>query len=236
MKKSHFSKSECLVGATILFALTTVATPNILSALANARKAKALSNAKMIGIALTEFDSEFGHFPSEDSRKKLVTAGKKLPKGDAANHFLGQLLAAEMLDSERFFYVEELPGTKKGNDIFDTPKTILEQGENGFGYVMLSGGKPLSQNFGYSSVPVAVAPLLKGGKSPTFQKKLFRGEAVVLQLDSAVRTWQINEKGKLFEKGRVKDLFNTGEDTIWGENTPDVKEPWLLNEKKVEQE
>ena len=233
MQKSRISKPEYLIGATILFALTTVATPNIFTALANARKAKAINHAKQIGIAMIEFDHEFGHFPSEDSRKKLVAAGKKLPKGDTANHFLGQLLAANILDSEKFFYVDKIPGTKKGDDVFNTPETILGRGENGFGYVMLADGKPLSQEFRFSTLPVVVAPLLKGGKNPTFQRKLFNGEGVYLKLDSSVGTCEISKKGELLFRPTGKDLFSTEGETIWGKDTPDVKEPWPLEEKKM---
>ena len=235
MNKFRFTKSEGLVGTIVLIALTSVATPNIFSALANARKARTINNAKQLGIALTEFDSQYGEFPSDVSGELFADEGIKLPKGDTANHFLAQLLASNILDSEQVFFVDGLKRTKKADDNFETPETMLARGENGFGYVMLDDGTALNQTHGSSEIPVLVAPLSKGGKLPTFQGKPFHGEGVVLRLDSSVGTNKINKKGELLSKKTGKNIFLNGQDTMWGTaDTPFVKEPWLLEEEKKE--
>ena len=233
MKKSRISKSERLVGATILFALTAVATPNIFSAFANARKAKAINNAKQIGICLTEFDNQYGEFPSTETANIIIEEGNKLPKGDTSNHFMAQLLTSKILDTEQVFHVEGMARTKKADNVFNTPETSLARGENGFGYVMLSDGTGLTQAYGSAAIPVAVAPVLKGGKLPTFQGKPFHGEGIALRLDCSVGTYKINKKGELLFQKAQRNIFLNGEDTLWGSvDTPDVKAPWLLPEEK----
>ncbi|MDA7882467.1 hypothetical protein N9A94_09210 [Akkermansiaceae bacterium] len=229
MIKSRISKPECLVGTVILIALTSVATPNIFSAFAKARKARTISNAKIIGISFLEFENQYGSLPSSKTKKLLAEEGIDQPTGDTANHYLGQLLASKILDAEQVFHVEGLARTKKCDGIFNTADTTLARGENGFGYVMKAGGEVFG-TADRAQIPVVVAPLLKGGKLPTFHGRLFHGEGV----DCSVGAYIIDKEGILLSKDTEKNLFLTGEGTIWGEQAPEVKAPWLLEEQKKE--
>jgi len=234
MFKSSLSKAECLIGSIVLLAMTTVAMPNIFSAFANKRKAKAINNAKMLGICLTEFDNQYGEFPSDLTAEVIIEEGEKLPKGKTANHYLAQLLATKIIDTEKIFYVDGLAGIKKADEIFNTPEATLARGENGFGYVMLSDGTALSQSYGSSLIPVLVTPVLKGGKMPTLQKKPFHGKGIVLRLDSSVGAYKIGKNNELLSPKFNQNVFLNGEGTIWGVDAPLLREPWLLEEKKVE--
>ena len=127
MIKSRITKAECLVGSVVLLALTTAATPNIFSAMANARKARTINNAKMLGIALVEFESQYGGLPCEDTKEMLIDEGAKFPKGTSSNHYFSQLIVSRILDTERIFFVEKMARTKKADDVFNTPETVLSQ-------------------------------------------------------------------------------------------------------------
>lgn len=228
MKRNWRPSASILFGSALLLIFGALAIPKLRIMKTEANQSKAISNLSSLGIAMTEFDSQYGGFPSIESRELLIEEGIELPEGDTANAYLAQLLASKTLDSEKVFYIPGLKGTKEGDDIFDSPETTLARGENSFGYAILSDGRSLSQSYGSSAIPVLVAPVLKGGVSPVFDQNLFRGQAIYLKLDSSVGTREINKKGELVSKQTDQDIFKNGDNTIWGDDTPIVKAPWFL--------
>lgn len=133
--RKGFTLVELLVVIAIIAVLAGLATPAILKAKKSADKAKTISNAKQIGIAMTEFDNQYGEFPSDVTRDLLEDEGEEVPIGDSANDYLAQLLISKFLDSEKSFYTKGVKGAREGDDVFNTRDRILEKGENGFAYI-----------------------------------------------------------------------------------------------------
>ena len=214
--RKGFTLVELLVVIAIIAVLAGLATPAILKAKKSADKAKTISNAKQIGIAMTEFDNQYGEFPSDETRDLLEEEGEEVPIGDSANDYLAQLLISKVLDSEKVFYAKGVRGVREGDDVFNTRDKTLEKSENGFGYIMLNDGTGLSQSYGQSSIPVVCAPLKSGGIDPVFDEGAYNNEYVYLKLDSSVGTGKIKD-GKALLKGQGKTTLTTnGEGTMWG--------------------
>ncbi|MDB4429566.1 type II secretion system GspH family protein [bacterium] len=232
MMRKGFTLVELLVVIAIIAVLAGLATPAILKAKKNADKVQTINNAKQIGIAMTDFDSKFdGTYPSEETRIELEEQGHEVPSGDDANSYLAQLIVNDSTDSEEIFYAKGVKGTKKGDGVTDTRDDILKRGENGFGYVMLSGSEALSSSRCKSATPLIVAPLKSGGQNPVFDDNPYSGSYVYLRADSSVATGDIHkESGKALVKGRgLSGLFDNGPKSVWGDEEPDVKAPMGLD-------
>ncbi|MDA7882233.1 type II secretion system GspH family protein [Akkermansiaceae bacterium] len=224
--RKGFTLVELLVVIAIIAVLAGLATPAILKAKKSADKAKTINNAKQIGIAMTEFDSQYGEFPSDETRQLLEDEGSEVPIGNTANDYLAQLLISKILDSEKVFYAKGVRGVREGDDVFNTRDKALEKSENGFGYIMLNDGTALSQSYGSSAIPVICAPLKSGGIDPVFDAGAYNNEYVYLKLDSSVGTGKVNEAGKALLKGQGKTtIMTTGEDTIWGSTDQPIVRP-----------
>lgn len=228
MAKSQRSLFPILFIGVLLLIVALLAIPKFRKMEEETNRANAFTNAKQLAIALTEFDSLYGGFPSEETKQLLIDEGEKIQNGDTANTYLSQLLISQALDSEKVFYVPRLPGTKEGDDVFDSPSTALAQGENGWGYVRVKEAK-LTKGPRSRSEPVLVAPLVTGGPKPKFDPHVYKGSGIVLHLDSTVTIYRIDSQGDLIHPKTSTNIFLNGEDTIWGSSdTPDVKAPWFL--------
>lgn len=224
--RKGFTLVELLVVIAIIAVLAGLATPAILKAKKNADKAKTISNARQIGIALSEFDNSFGSYPSDDTRQTLEDEGVDVPDGDTSNAYLAQLIVSKAIDGEKIFYAKGVRGVVEGDDITNSRDKVLEKGECGFGYVMLADNEALSASYSTSATPLVVAPLKEGGTDPVFDIKAYNNECVYLRGDSSVATNRLTEEGKATLKGqRGKNLFSVGDDTIWEDDQPEVKSP-----------
>jgi prepilin-type N-terminal cleavage/methylation domain-containing protein len=223
-----FTLVELLVVIAIIAALAGIAVPVILKQKKKADLSVATSNLKQIGIGLMEFESRYGSFPSQQIYRNNTNQFKNATGGDTANDLLGLLLAGGIVDSEEIFYAKGgSRSNKKPDNVFNTPGKLLEPGECGFGYVMLQGDVPLSTSMNNSGCPVVVAPLKpgSGGANPEFNDKPYGGMGVYLRIDQAVKTNAIDDTGKINLPGQNKSLFDTGPDTVWDNDNPDVKPP-----------
>lgn len=223
--RKGFTLVELLVVIAIIAVLAGLATPAILKAQKAAAKAQATNNAKEIGTALFGFVEQYGGYPSESTKQQLIDEGAEVvPEGNDANSYLGQLLAAGSVDSEKIFYVKGVKGSREGDSIFSSPEKLLAEGENGFGYVMLEGDEPLSSPS--SIVPLVVAPLKSGGSDPVFDDGPFAGVYIYLTPDGSVSGGKISPDGKPIAPGRgAGGLFGEGKDSIFEDDVPDVKAP-----------
>ncbi len=222
--RSGFTLVELLVVIAIIAVLAGLATPAILKARKNADKVSTINNAKQVGIALGSFDAEFGSYPSDDTREDVEASGNECPAGDDANAMLGQLIATKMLEAEEVFFAKGVRGTKKGDDDVSSPEEILAKGENGFGYVMLADGEALSSSTAKSTTPILVAPISEGGTDPTFDPNPYNEQMVYARADGSVKEARIKTDGTAgLKKGRT--LFSIGENTMWGDDQPEVLEP-----------
>jgi len=225
---SGFTRIELLVLLAVIATLGALAYPDIQKAKRNADKAKAICCSRNIGMALGEFDNDYGRYPDASTQIKLTKSGFRCPTGDTANDYLAQLIAAKYLDAEEVFFAKGVRGTRVGDNDVSTPDRILAQGENSFGYVMLSDGSSLSSSIAKSTTPVLVAPLVRGGFNPTFDPLPYNGRMIYFKADGSVAEALIKGKAGLLKKGRT--LFETGPETQWGTFQPDVKEPNRLSE------
>lgn len=179
--------------------------------------AEATNNAKQIGLFLFEFESEYGEFPSDASRKAVEEAtGVKMPAEDnTSNSLLRQLFVAGLAKDETIFFAK-VPGTEKCDNVIEGEKA-LEKGENGFAYIagLSAGGNPAR--------PLLLCPLVPG--KTTFDPKPFGGKALVLRVDMSVQMLNIEDDGTVMDKG--VDLLSS-EHPFWGGKVPDVRHADLL--------
>jgi len=220
-----FTLVELLVVIAIIAALAGIGVPVILRQQKKAALSEAISNAKEIGLAMMNFDSDYGSFPSDSTAKTVKeNTNTDLTLGtSSSNDYFRQLLAASYCDAEKIFYVKT-PYTKKPDNVIQGSKA-LENGEVGFGYIMASMTEAQSSS-GNSGRPLLVTPLLNAGTDGTCDLDQFDKKAVVLRLDHSATAETVRPADKQVNLGGGKTLLQTGTDTVWGTDvTPVIKPP-----------
>lgn len=191
------------IGIFVMIAmLAGLTAPMVIRQRKKADQTVAVSNARQIGLALMEFESEYGRYP-DDSTARLVADDTKTPKitGSSSNARFQQLFSASLTQSENMFYAKT-SGTRKpdGNISGDQ---ALAPGECGFAYIeniRTDDGVPR---------PLAMTPFVKGRTE--FDPTPFDNTAVILWSDNSVRSQPID---------RI-----TGEVIIDGQNLLDPTHP-----------
>ena len=177
---------------------------------------EAVSNLRQIGLALFEFETEYGAYPSDETKAevKRETKSDLDLSGSSSNALFRQLIAANSVNWEEIFYAKGDGIRKPDGDI--SPGHALESGEVGFGYIagLKAEGNPARV--------IAFCPIIPG--TDRFDPKPFNGKAVVLRIDNSVTSLNINKEGDAMV-GPGKLLFETGSDTIWGEQKLDIRYP-----------
>ncbi|BDS07479.1 hypothetical protein NT6N_25190 [Oceaniferula spumae] len=217
LTKKHMSKGftlvELLVVIAIIAALAAMATPVIMKQKKKADMTTATNNAKQIFLLMVEIDDDLGGFPSDDTAAS--DADLNGYTGSNSNDYLGQFLAGGYVQSEEIFYAKAGSASdakKKPDNVYNTKSKTLEAGECGFSYV-----KDQSSS-GNSGIPLLMAPM---DDTSTFKEDPYGGKCVVLRIDGSVQTLRLSNerKGKL-PSGQT--LFDTGDDSVWGDQTPEV--------------
>ena len=177
-----------------------------------------VSNLRQIGLALFEFETEYGTYPSEATAKQVTANhpghGFDL-SGDSSNALFRHLLAAGYTQSETMFYAR-VPGVRKPDgDI--SPGKALENGEVAFAYISVisTAGNPAR--------PVALCPIIPG--TTRFDTDAFEGNAYVLRADNTAATYKIKDDGHIYEKGI--NLLSPN-NPIWGGKPFKIHYPELL--------
>ena len=172
-------------------------------------------NAKKIGIALVDFDAEYGAFPD----KATAAVIKRQTKSDwtlgvnSSNELFQQLFAANIAVSEEIFFLNT-PWSRKPDDVFATEAQALASGECGFAYI--SGLSSINDE----RTPLCVAPLEPG--KLTFDRDALDGNAVVLMINTSVIELPIDKSGHAILNGM--DLFDPRQ-PFWHGKAPNVKWP-----------
>lgn len=183
-----------------------------------AYQTEAVNNLRQIGLAIFEFETEYGDYPN-DKTATLVT--KKHPghghnlSGNSSNALFRQLFAARLTQSEQMFYAK-VSGTRKPDGVI-SPGEALEKGEVAFGYIsgLSSEGNPAR--------PIAFCPIIPG--TDRFDPKPFKGKACVIRGDGSVISLNIGKNGHAFVGG-INLL--SAENPIWGdEDKIDIRYPDL---------
>jgi hypothetical protein len=212
--KKPFPWLSALVILLAIGAMVGLTAPMVIRCPTNTDKTQATNNLRQIGFALFEFENEYGTFPSD---KTAALVKMKHPSdidltGTSSNALFRQLFAAELTHSETMFFAK-IPGAKRPDDDIP-PGNMLEKGEVSFGYVtgLSTEGNPAR--------PILFAPIIPGTRK--FDPKPFDGKAVILRIDHSAVSLNINKDG--YAVYGSKTLFDTGEDTVWGDNeTPDIR-------------
>lgn len=223
-KLRGFTLVELLVVIVIIAALAGLSAPMILRQRKAADRTQAINNAKQIGLALLEFDQEFGSFPDEETALTVAdSTGTDLTlSGQTANDYFRQLIAFG-IQSEDIFYCKAAY-TRKPDKVITVGKA-LEPGEVGFGYITLANG--VAQNTsGNPGRPVLAAPLLDAQENWEFDGDPFGDKAVILRLDNSVEAPLIRGQDRKVSVGSGNTLSDTGRDTVWGTTeNPEIKAP-----------
>lgn len=160
-----------------------------------ADKSEAVNNARQLGIALTEFQTEYGEFPGPDTSAEVRRkSGSDLDmESVSSNDFFRQLFASGIARSETIFYAKT-NGIRKSDGVF-TGGEALRKGECGFTYFL---GTKLADN---PNRPLVVAPMIPG--TDRFEnRKGFDGKAVILKIDNSVTSYPIDKDGHVLIDGR----------------------------------
>ncbi|MDB4544358.1 hypothetical protein N9Z83_00270 [Akkermansiaceae bacterium] len=188
----------------------------------SAAKAFAISSMKHIGIAMTEFESQFGHRPLSHTRIEFETPYPQQDREDS-NALLGQLIASGMCDSEKIFTLRSgAYSSSLADDVLSPASEILKPGECHFTYI--SSKKGNGEYTGSSGLPVIVSHMIPG--TSQFDPDIFNHEAAYLKLDSSVATCKVSPDGKALCKGQGQlGLLDHGPDTLWGNQEPQLHHP-----------
>lgn len=230
MKTNHktrrgFTLVELLVVIVIIAALAGLTAPMVIRQRKKADQTEAVSNARQIGLALFEFENEYGSYPDKDTAAAVTLAtGSTLTLGNASsNDYFRQLLAGNFTQSEKIFYAK-IPSAVKPDDNIKADEA-LKQGEVGFGY-MLRGTAGFNAA-GNPSRPLAVTPLFNNATDGTFDPAPFDSKAIVLRMDNSVTSINIKLDKKINLGGTNSDILTKGADTVWGDmtDTPTISAP-----------
>lgn len=207
----------------VITVLVGIATPLIQRTQKAGNRTTALSGCKALAGGLVSFHFEYSHYPCNLTREALKKEGfKNIPTGNDANAYLAQLIATEFIDSETYFYCKAGKGYHKGDDEKDTPHNILAPGENSYAYVMAQNGESLLDT--HSMTPIVIAPIISAGIIPKFDASLYADQYVYGAVDGSGKVGKIGPDGRALSPGR-EHLFQTGHDSLFGQQFPDVKLP-----------
>jgi hypothetical protein len=177
-----------------------------------AKQTAAIMKLRQLGLALFEFETNFGGFPGEETAKGVKEAtGKDINlKTDTADDCFRQLLDAEVLSDDKVLTME----TPAANKPKPGEPVAKERKRCAFAYCygMSAAGNP--------GRPLAFYPLLDG--RTTFDLAPLGGRAVVLFVDNSVLSFPIEKDGRVLIRG--KDMFDPDQ-PYWGGKKPVIKWP-----------
>jgi prepilin-type N-terminal cleavage/methylation domain-containing protein len=234
MKTNHsmrrgFTLVELLVVIVIIAALAGLTAPMVIRQRKKADQTEAVSNARQIGLAMFEFENEYGSFPEAGLGATINgNTGTTLAPTTitTANDAFRQLLAAGIAQGETMFFCKTAYSTAKPDNIFNSDTTALKKGEVGYGYIM--NGITAFSTAGNPGRALLATPLKYAGTftAGEFDKEIYDSKAVVLKIDNSVTSLAINNLNKAVLGGGKTLLDGNSADTIWGAGvTPVIVDP-----------
>ncbi len=212
-----FTLVELLVVIVIIASLAGLTAPMVIRQRKKADQTEAVSNARQIGFAMLEFESDYGSYPDAST---LTEIDENFPSptiqgtaGPDANGYFKQLMQAGITQSEQMFYAKA-KGTRKPDGDISSDTEALAGGEVGFGYI-LDGTDGLS-TAGNPARPFVVTPLVPGSTS-AFDGDPFDKKAVILRVDNSATSVNI--------RVAAGGTSNSGEAIIGGDSLLDPANP-----------
>lgn len=178
-----------------------------------------VSNLRQIGLALFEFENEYGSLPDPSTIARVQgKTGLMLSMGTTtSNDYFRQLLEAGIASNETMFYARLPSSSTKPDDIF-TAGEALKKGECSFTYLL---GARASDNPGR---PLVVAPMIPG--TDRFDPKPFNGKALILKRDNSVTFTTIDKHGHAIFPNGGRNLMDPT-NPIWDGHPPTIAWPEL---------
>lgn len=208
---------SCIVAAILVIVIAGLTAPMVIRSPKRPNQTEAVNNARQIGMALFEFQEDYGQMPDAATIDKVRQSNATDLKlgSKSSNDFLRQLIASRIAQSEPMFYAR-ISGTRKPDGVI-TGASALAKGECGFVYFT---GTTKETN---PSRPLLVTPLIPG--TNRFDPKPFDGKAVMLKGDNSVTSLPIvKATGRVMVNGQnLMDPANP----IWEGKPPVVALPEL---------
>lgn len=181
----------------------------------DASRAEAMHHAKLVHLALIDFDNDYGSFP-DATTIAAVTAETRtsLPLGTSSSNEIFRQLLAHGLKSEKIFWAKSTISPRKPDDVYHGSEA-LKKGECSFAYVagLSTSGDP--------SAPLLMAPVNPSGRGIE-RRKDYGERAVILFVDGSVKLLPIDKHGHATLNGI--NLFDPRQ-PFWKGKAPDVKWP-----------
>jgi len=197
--KRFWSLGTVVLTIIIVLLLAGLLSPLYLRSHMGAARVEAINNAKQVGLALLEFEQEFGKFPDESTVEAvLAETGSDLDLSGHSSNALFRQLIAYGIQSEDIFYCKH-PSVRTPDNII-TPGEALKPGEVGFSYV---AGLDSDSNPG---LPLLAAPMRAG--TTQFYHDPFSGKAVVLRVDLSAKALSIRSSDHRAVFGEGKTVFD----------------------------
>ncbi len=219
--ESGSNKWQSIIGAFKLkykiAALLLLTAPMTIRSRKKSDQTEAVSNARQMGLALFEFQNEYGAYPNADTVAAVRNAtGTTLSLGTkTSNDFFRQLIGGNFTQSEKMFYAPKIPGVRKPDEDIIGVEAV-KKGECGFAYLL---GAKVTDN---PKRPLAAAPMIPG--TDRFDPKAYEGKAVVLGMDNSVTSFNIDKDGHIQIEGK---LFMDPSNPIWDGHPPLIVWPEL---------
>lgn len=215
--RAGFTLVELLVVIVIIAALAGLTAPQVIKMKKKGDLAEATNNAKQLGLAFAQFDSDIGGFPDDSTVESVEamtgeTATRTL-KGNNSNAYFRQLIEAGVVESEQPFFCRTSYIKSKPDDLMKGEEA-LKDGEVGFGYIMQSQGKAISIGSGR---PLCAAPLKENSSDGSMESEPYDNKAIVLFTDNSVRQLNIRKNDSKAMLPSKKHMLEGGsDDSIWG--------------------
>jgi type II secretory pathway pseudopilin PulG len=213
----RFPYVETILVIALLVVLAGMSAPVVLKSKKSPDRTEALNNIRQIGVALFEFESDYGSFPDDataiEVRKRTGTDFKL--SGEFSNDYFRQLIARG-LKSEKPFWCKTSFSPKKPDDNFKSAAKALEAGEVGYSYIMASKTKGQDSS-GDPGRPVVAAPSYQARADWSFDPEPYGEKALVLKLDNSATAMNVRVDNKFISTGVAGRYLQTiGDNTPWG--------------------
>ncbi|MEM9237503.1 MAG: hypothetical protein AAGB14_12040 [Verrucomicrobiota bacterium] len=188
-RKRKATRAMWIVGILLPLLALLMAPPMILPQRHAADRTQALNNMRSVGLAMLEFDQEFGSLPDDSTAQVVIDAtGTELDiTGPYSNDCFRQLVAYG-IQSEDIFFTVHPEGSRKPDRVL-TGRNALAPSEVGMSYVH---GSNTSHD---PKKPLLLSPL----KLDTHLawRKPFGKRAAVLLIDNSAKALDVNRRGEI---------------------------------------